>query len=714
MKRTTLFLLLMACWSLLLATAPIKTGHSPTGFTENKGQLRDQSGNPNPAVLFSKDFGGMKVQLRRDGFSYELYRVKPKWVDPATIPYKIVTYAENGDTSVTWPGQAEAMKNLMYHYQRVDVNLTGANLNLKILTEDSTGGTTGYLSPAKKGNNIEVAGFSRIRYNNVYPGIDMVCHANPAGGGFKYDFIVHPDGNPDNIQLEYRGSRQLVLNSQGELEINTGEGVIKENIPLSWYQDSNGEKEMVNVSYILEGNVLKFNAKERKNQILYIDPSANIYWATYYGGVSDESGTCLAIDSHQNIYMGGYTSSVTNIATSGSYADSITLPYDGFIAKFTNDGQRLWGTYLGGFSPNDMAINAQNQFVVASDSGIMKFSEAGLLLWTYIRPHFGKAIACDNVGNVLALGDSLIKLNPDGNLIWVNDYADSSRLNDVGCDSLGNIYIAGHTTDTTGISTPGAHQVNYGGGTNAWQGHGIGDFQDASSYGDGFLLKLDPNGIKNWGSYCGGERFDEITSIAVHPDGDLSVSGLTNSLLNISTPGSFQPVLSRNRFIIFFQFTIGFGNPDTTVVCFNVGDTCVLKWFTPPYSEFYQDRDAFVAGFTSDGQRKWGTYFGSSGSDYSSKVILDKQKNTYLSALNQYWLNSVLDAVWLDTTYVPPRWVSAYHPVGYGLLNTQYSFFHQDPALQQSYGAMVINNHYHRGPGVKQAKIGCKARVKQS
>jgi hypothetical protein len=42
---------------------PLKTNLPKTGFTENKGQLSDQTGHPNADVLYSKDFGGMKVQL---------------------------------------------------------------------------------------------------------------------------------------------------------------------------------------------------------------------------------------------------------------------------------------------------------------------------------------------------------------------------------------------------------------------------------------------------------------------------------------------------------------------------------------------------------------------------------------------------------------------------------------------------------------------------
>lgn len=81
---------------------------SSSGFAENKGQFRDQYGNPNPDVLYVADFGGMKVLIRKEGFSYETYEVRPQWVDPATIPYKMLTFTPNGDTVESWPEMEDA------------------------------------------------------------------------------------------------------------------------------------------------------------------------------------------------------------------------------------------------------------------------------------------------------------------------------------------------------------------------------------------------------------------------------------------------------------------------------------------------------------------------------------------------------------------------------------------------------------------------------
>ena len=61
------------------------TAKPSAGFIENKGQFLDQNGNPNPNVLYVADFGGMKVLLRKDGFRYETYQVRPKCVDTTTI-----------------------------------------------------------------------------------------------------------------------------------------------------------------------------------------------------------------------------------------------------------------------------------------------------------------------------------------------------------------------------------------------------------------------------------------------------------------------------------------------------------------------------------------------------------------------------------------------------------------------------------------------------
>ena len=49
-----------------------------TGFIENKGQIVDQNNIPNKNVLYLFNSNGMNIQLRRGGFSYDVYANEEK------------------------------------------------------------------------------------------------------------------------------------------------------------------------------------------------------------------------------------------------------------------------------------------------------------------------------------------------------------------------------------------------------------------------------------------------------------------------------------------------------------------------------------------------------------------------------------------------------------------------------------------------------------
>ena len=350
-------------------------------FTQNKGQFRDQTGNPNPDVLYMANFGGMKVQLRKAGFSYETYQVKPKWVDPASIPYKILTLTENGDTLESWPGQAEAQKNLMYHFHRVDVELVGAKLNPEILNEGKPGETKRYVNAAKGGESIEVAGFSQVRYNDVYPGIDLMFYSQAENGSFKYDFIISPGANLSAIELEYTGAESLELEKDGNLNLKTRFGVLSESIPACYTEDVTGNrKEVSGIGYQLEGNNLKFAGKATQfDEKLVIDPAVNRVWGTYFGGSGGASGQSIKVDENHFIYVCGNTSGIDNIATINSYQDSLLLAEDGFFEKFSPDGTSLiYGTYLSGLRANDMDLRFGT--LAITSSGFMLFMHFSIAL----------------------------------------------------------------------------------------------------------------------------------------------------------------------------------------------------------------------------------------------------------------------------------------------------------------------------------------------
>lgn len=73
-------------------------------------------------------------------------------------------------------------------------------------------------------------------------------------------------------------------------------------------------------------------------------------------------------------------------------------------------------------------------------------ARTGVLQWTHIvdSPNFGANLAVDNTGRIVIVGkDSVMALNPAGELLWRKSIADTSTLTDVAIDDAGRIYVGG-------------------------------------------------------------------------------------------------------------------------------------------------------------------------------------------------------------------------------------------------------------------------------
>ncbi len=76
--------------------------------------------------------------------------------------------------------------------------------------------------------------------------------------------------------------------------------------------------------------------------------SGQVYWSHYYGGAQEDFGIELDIEMDLKVILVGTTLSDTAIATNGVYQDNIGGLKDVFIAKFSESGSKIWGTYYGG------------------------------------------------------------------------------------------------------------------------------------------------------------------------------------------------------------------------------------------------------------------------------------------------------------------------------------------------------------------------------
>ncbi|MEI7504122.1 MAG: hypothetical protein WCJ61_12645, partial [Paludibacter sp.] len=310
------------------------------GFIENKGQIIDQHNKPNPEVLYLLNNIGLNVQLRKNGFSYDVYSVE--YINNSNFLFSgnNIPFNPNNHSDSLVPS---------YSYQRIDLTLVGVNPNCIIIPSNPFPDYFNYFTAYTPATGIKnIRQFKNITYKNIYPGIDLEFVTNEEHG-YKYNFIIWPEGKISSVKLKISDSSMVTLENDS-LIFHTMFGNLFELIPES-YREVNHNKVKVKCRFIkINDGIYGFSVDDTilKNSELIIDPTSIRLWGTYYGGNNSEWGAHGCTDNFSNVFIAGRTESDNNIATAGSYQSTRAGAGDGYLAKFNAAGQRQWGTYFGG------------------------------------------------------------------------------------------------------------------------------------------------------------------------------------------------------------------------------------------------------------------------------------------------------------------------------------------------------------------------------
>src|SRR5438874_1024128 len=323
----------------------------------------------------------------------------------------------------------------------------------------------------------DVPTFERIRYANVYRGIDAVFYA--AGARVEYDLVVQPHADPSLIVLAFDGASAVRLAEGGDLVVETRHGKIVHRRP-SVYQTSGDRRVPVPASYGVDGGRVSLAlGSYDPAKMLIIDPV--IAYATDYGASSADYVQAVAADAAGSLYAAGTTQSATLPMTAGAY-DTTLAPHDArtsvaqdaFVMKLSADGTKLiYATYLGGTGVD----------------GAM-------------------GIAVDATGYAYIAGATTSTDFPTTAGAFDRFCGGSCQALDAG----GNAYIAG-VTASRNLVVPRAFQP-----------------APAAPAGteSGFVAKFSPSGSLLYGSYLGGTAGTFVYSVAVGGDG-LFLAGVTSS-----------------------------------------------------------------------------------------------------------------------------------------------------------------------------------------
>lgn len=559
----------------------------------------------------------------------------------------------------------------------LSMKLEGANPEPRVAGDEAQSVRANYFignDPSKWIRGVET--FARVQYTDVYEGVDLVFYGNERK--LEYDFNVGPGANPQEIRMRFDGADKLDLDSDGALVVHTGAGTVRHERPIA-YQHDNGLRRDVAASFKrLDDATIGFEVGEYDlGQPLIIDPI--LVYSTYVGGSADDFCRGILADADGNVLLTGESFS-SDFLTHASPTNS-----DIFIGKLASNGLLLTYSFFGG-SQNDSATAlaldpAGNIYLsgTTESSDFPAFNSVGLAL--------------NGPSDAFA-----IKLTPDADqffyLSLVGGSGDEDRVS-IAADIAGNAYITGRTSSSD-FPTVAAIQPAYGGGDsdafiskiapdgkslvystflgggaveNAGEKSGIsidasgnayvtGDTQStdfptvnalrttkdgAAASSDGFVAKVDPNGINFvYATYLGGSQDDFGFGVAADQTGNAYVTGRTRSTgftgssatrPTTATSDAFvtklNPAGSAISYLTFLGGTPG-DESGNAIVIDSTGNAFIAgtagdgaPTVSAIQSYFRGGGDAFVAKLGPTGSVAFSSYLGGSSEDVALTVSLD-------------------------------------------------------------------------------------------
>jgi uncharacterized protein (TIGR03437 family) len=453
------------------------------------------------------------------------------------------------------------------------MELVGAKADAAARGEELLGSRSNYfLGSDPRQWRTEVPHYGRVRYSEVYPGIDLVYYGNE--GQLEYDFIVAPGQDPNRIKLGFADAAKVSIDGNGDLVLGTSAGDLRQHKPVV-YQNIGGERREVAGRYVIEGDrQVKFEigAYDRSSELV-IDPV--LIYSTYLGGLDTEFGNSVETDAAGNTYVTGITYS-RDFMIKDAVQTSLKGVGNAFVSKFDPQGRLLYSTYLGGSSEDaGIAITcdgAGNAFLVGATDSLNFPTTSG--------------VAQATKGGRLDL--FVAKLNSTGNGLVYSSYvggSDDEVAGGVVIDGSGNAYITGQTLSANfpvrnavqgtlrgtsdaflvKLNATGSSTVysTFLGGTGREAGFGVAVDGSGAAYLTGivysndfptvnaiqtsiggrvdlFLSKFNADGnALVYSTYFGGNHDDAGYGIGVDSQGRVAITGFTTST-NFPTKNAFQ------------------------------------------------------------------------------------------------------------------------------------------------------------------------------
>jgi hypothetical protein len=365
--------------------------------------------------------------------------------------------------------------------------------------------------------------YGRVRYQGVYPGIDLVYYGNQRQ--LEYDFVVAPGADPRKIELDLQGVDELEIDGGGDLVLRTAGGDTRLKRPIV-YQEIDGVRRQISGRYILKGTTqVGFEiANYDTSRPLTIDPV--LAYSTFLAGNDSDSGRAIAVDSFGNAYVTGFTQSTDFPTTAGASAPVFNGNRDVFVTKLNVTGAALvYSTFIGGSGFDEgtgIAVDASGAAYVTGQTQSANFPATAGAFDTSFNGGSDAFVA---------------KLDATGSTLVYSTFLDGSAAATaagIAIDGNGNAYVTGQTSSADFPVTAGAFQPVFQGGAGGLRS-------------DAFLTKIDAAGAALvYSSFLGGTGDEQGQAVTVDGAGSAYVAGVTLSTDFPTTGAAFDTSYNGN------------------------------------------------------------------------------------------------------------------------------------------------------------------------
>ena len=411
----------------------------------------------------------------------------------------------------------------------VQFRLAGATRNPAVVGEDQQLGRVNYFfgkDPTKWHTNVPT--YARVRYKNVYPGIDLVYYGT--GRQLECDFVVSAGANPNRIQFEITGAKELRVDTDGGLVLRTTNGDLHFQIPVV-YQEFKGQRVIVEGGYVVNDPThFSFRvAHYDPAKPLIIDPV--LVYSTYLGGSGFDQPAGIAVDSTGSVYVAGFTDSPDfPLAALGSLPSGTDHV---FVAKLDPSGSNLvYADYIGGTGSEfgyALALDGANEVYV---TGLTQSTD-----FPTVNPY--------QASSPSSFAGFVTRISADGSSLLYSTYLGGDSYNQptsIGIGTMGEVYVAGITTSQN-FPVVNAYQPTVSPNQGALYGV-YGFLTRFSTDGSSLLYSTFLGGNSNVAETCSQgpcwpAPLSRINGIAVDANDNAYVTGNTNTYNFPATPGAY-------------------------------------------------------------------------------------------------------------------------------------------------------------------------------